>query len=40
MLDENRFIEEVWKKYEIETRARKKDKGKRKTRRNFYHSWI
>ena len=26
MLDENRFIEEVWKKYEIETRARKKDK--------------
>ena len=25
MLDENRFIEEVWKKYEIESRARKKD---------------
>ena len=26
MLDENRFIEEVWKKYEIETRVKKKDK--------------
>lgn len=25
MLDENRFIEEVWKKYEIETRVKKKD---------------
>lgn len=25
MLDENKFIEEVWKKYEIETKARKKD---------------